>query len=176
MGEQRGEAVEDNQRQFFVAKFMGVNWFANGFVEDFCENYTGTIMIREVMTREIVEFHRKKKKKNRDHVLLWKAGELLPNEPWDEIVLPLTAWMTISGGKMGIWSTFAGQLGKLHLLMRITCSNQKLWNRTDNKLTVKWNNLLLNAWNIWKCKKAACSNSHYWFRKPYSSGSQNFGT
>lgn len=103
----------------------------------------------------------KKKKKNRDHVLRWKAGELLPNEPWDEIVLPLTAWMTISGGKMGIWSTFAGQLGKLHLLMRTTCSNQKLWNRTDNKLTVKWNNLLLNAWNIWKCKKAACSNSHY---------------
>lgn len=33
------------------------------------------------MTLEIVEFHRKKKKKNGDHVLRWKAGELLPNEP-----------------------------------------------------------------------------------------------
>lgn len=34
-------------------------------------------------------------------MLQWKAGELLPNEPWDETVLLLTAWMRISGEKNG---------------------------------------------------------------------------
>lgn len=175
MGEQRGEAVEDNQRQFFVAEFMGVNWFANGFVEDFCENYTGIIMIREVMTLEIVEFHEKKKKlRSCDTVESWRIATKWTLR-WDCFAVN-SVDDNQRRKKMGIWSTFAGQLGKLHLLMKITCSNQKLWNRADSKLNVKWNNLLLNAWNIWKYKKAACSNSHYWFGKSYSSGSPNFGT
>lgn len=141
MGERRGEAVEDNQRQFFAAEFMGVNWFANGFVEDFCENYTGIIMIREVMMLEIVEFRQKKK----------KSSSCVTVEGWRTATKWTLRWDCFAVNsvdenqwrkKMGIWSTFSGLLPKLHLLMKITCYNQKLWNRTANKLSVKWNNLV----------------------------------